>query len=144
MDPQPSQNKNAYRIAGIVVLLLIVFGSILFFLTNQKRQLQTQQPTQQTGVTPLPKEVSVELTDDGFTPEEVTIEAGSAVRWTNTSSANRATVNSDDHPTHKKFPELNLGEFQKGSTLVHIFTNAGTYTYHNHFNPKQTGTVIVQ
>lgn len=143
MDPQATPKKKPYLLIGGIVLILLI--GIFFFVASGTKQLQPQKTAQQTPTTmPLPKEVAVELTNDGFTPEEVTIEAGSAVRWTNTSSAARATVNSDDHPTHKRFPELNLGEFQKGSTLVHIFTTPGTYTYHNHFSPKQTGTVIVK
>ena len=92
----------------------------------------------------LPKEVTVLLTDNGFEPEVVEIEKGGAVRFTNNSSAEKASVNSDDYPDNKKFPELNLGVFGKGSTLVHIFMAPGTFTYHNQFNPENTGTIVVR
>lgn len=134
-----SNNKNVIITGVIIVVVLLLFVGVLGF---SKKSNNTQNQVNPTAM-PLPKESAVSLTASGFEPQTVTIQAGGAVRWTNNSNKS-ATVNSDDHPTHRKFPELNLGEFSNGSTLVHIFTKPGTYTYHNHFSPDQKGTVIVQ
>lgn len=86
---------------------------------------------------------TVTLTANGFSPATLTIKAGDKVTWINKSGA-AATVNSDPHPTHTNYPELNLGQFSDGESLSLTFPKAGTYGYHNHFNPTQKGTIIVQ
>lgn len=135
-----SQKERGLFFAGILVILgLLIFGGVFYFLSKDRGGTsQVGPPT-----TAFPKEAEVQVITSGFVPSEVKIAAGSAVRWVN--KANQTvTVNSDDHPTHRKFKEINLGEFAKDSTVVHIFTNAGTYTYHDHLHPTRKGTVIVQ
>lgn len=135
-----SQKERGMLFLGILIVLgLLIFGGVFYFLSKGAGDTsQVSDPTTQ-----LPKEAEVQVTTSGFVPSEVKIAAGSAVRWVN--KANQTvTVNSDDHPTHRKFKELNLGEFAKDSTVVHIFTNPGTYTYHDHLHPTRKGTVIVQ
>lgn len=147
MDSQPGNVASSKKIAptqiaiAFVVLLglLLLFGLLFSRKQDQSPRLSTQTPTAPV----LPKEANVDLASTGFTPKTVTIAVGSAVRWANKTNE-KTTVNSDDHPTHQKFKELNLGEFGQNSTLVHIFTKPGTYTYHDHFHPTRTGTVIVQ
>lgn len=90
-----------------------------------------------------PATVSVTLTQSGFSPQTVTISAGDQVTWTN-QSGQTATVNSDPHPTHGNYPPLNLGQFADGNSLSLVFPTSGTYGFHNHLNPNQTGTVIVK
>ena len=89
----------------------------------------------------LPKEVTVTLTKDGFSPATVTIKTGSAVRWKNT-SGDKQTVNSDNYPTNQMHRELNFGVFNDGATVVYIFKKPGTYGYHNQFHKEQTGKII--
>ena len=127
---------NRKRFLPLIVLgiILLAIGAFAFF-GSQK----TQQPNPN-----LPTEVAIELTNDGFKPDTVTIKEGGAVRWTNNTSDEQVSVNSDDHPDHKKNPELNLGVIPKESTVVHIFSTPGEYTYHDHFHPERTGKVIVQ
>ena len=121
----------------VIVLVVVLLGAFLFSKKTPSKVVPTEK-------TPLPHEVAVSLTEGGFEPSTVTIAKGSAVRWTNNTDDDHVSVNSADHPTHKKFPEMNLGEIPKGSTVVHIFNNPGTYSYHDHFHPDRTGTVVVQ
>ncbi len=132
---QPTSNKSKRFIVVIVVVIILLAVGIFAFIRNQ---IDTQ-PTAN-----LPQEVSVELTNDGFIPETVTIKRGGAVRWANNSTDEKVSVNSDDHPTNQKYPELNLGEIPKGSTVMHIFSQPGEYTYHDYFHPERKGTVIVE
>ncbi len=85
---------------------------------------------------------SVTLTASGFTPQSITVKAGTTVIWTNNSGAT-ATVSSDNHPTHLVYPPLNLGSFGNSETLLLVFDQPGTYKYHNHLNASQTGVVVV-
>ncbi len=85
----------------------------------------------------------ISLTDAGYSPVALTIDVGETVNWVN-SGSKPATVNSDPHPAHTDYPPLNLGKFEPGSTLSLKFDVAGTYTYHNHLNASQTGTIVVK
>lgn len=129
-----SSNKKYFFIfIGLFILMLLV----LFM-----RSKSNSSPS--VGQKPLPKEVSIVLTEKGFIPGKITISNGTAIRWTNKSSMNKASVNSDDYPANTLYPELNLGQFGKGASLVHIFTAKGTYTYHDQFKPKFKGTIYVK
>ncbi len=91
---------------------------------------------------PLPKEITVILNKNGFTPNIVTIKVGSAVRWKN-ASGSQQTVNSDNYPTNQLHKALNFGVFNNSSSVVYTFTKPGTYGYHNQFHHEQEGKVIV-
>lgn len=86
---------------------------------------------------------TITLTSDGFSPKTLTIKTGTKVTWTNQSGSD-ATVNSSPHPVHTDYPPLNLGSFPSGGTLSLTFDKLGTYKYHNHLNPSQFGTIVVQ
>lgn len=128
--------KSKYWIFLVVILLLIGFV-ILKQHTTTKHELSG--PTQNM---PLPKEVTITLNKDGFSPKEVTIKPGVAIRWKNV-SGDKQTVNSDDYPTNQLHRELNFGIFSSGSSVVYTFTKTGTYGFHNQFHPEQKGKVVV-
>lgn len=144
--------NNKIVITGIVILLVFAGGLVLLISSkSNKRSLSTasQTPTSlQTIATKIPestfvKESTVTLTDSGFKPQTITVKTGTKIIWIN-KSGGEATVNSDDHPTHKLYPEINLGNFADGTTHQLILTKPGTYTYHDHFHPERKGTVIVE
>ncbi|CAN5116932.1 hypothetical protein BH11PAT1_BH11PAT1_0390 [soil metagenome] len=130
----------------IVFLAIVILGGTLV-LMNQKTPAPKTITNTTAVVTPtpqLPAETAITLSEkDGFSPKTITIKVGNAIRWTN-SDGEKATINSDDHPTHRKFPEMNLGEFRRGESLTHIFNKPGTYTYHDHYNQTSKGRIIVE
>ena len=128
--------QNSLTILFVLLVLLAGF----FLLQNNKTAKQT---TQTTKHAPLPKEVTITLDKNGFSPKEVTINVGSAVRWKNV-SGDKQTVNSDDYPTNQLHKELNFGIFNNGSTVVYIFTKPGIYGFHNQYHYEQQGKVIVK
>ena len=71
------------------------------------------------------------------------MKVGTKVRWVN-KTAIAADVSSADHPTHLKYPPLNLGNFEPDKSVSLVFTEPGTYKYHDHLNPTKLGTVIVE
>lgn len=126
-----------------VILGVILIATIsVFFLWNEasKRATKSTSETKKAGL--LPKEVTVALDKNGYSPNTVTIKAGSAVRWKNV-SGEKQTVNSDNYPTNQLHRELNFGIFETGSSVVYIFKNSGKYGFHNQFHPEQKGEVIV-
>lgn len=154
--PAPTEIKPDKKMLGPILIIFCAFILLVYILATSfgsKKHTLTNQPTEQntyTGTTqthavqPLPQINVVSLTKNGFTPSKIQIHKGTAVRWTNDTGTDNASVNSDDYPLNQRWPELNLGKFDKGSAVAHIFTAAGTYTYHNQFNPKQKGTIVVE
>lgn len=152
---------NSKMIVGLVVVVLLIVGGFVL-LKGNKQSPQTiapsaVQPTQQSAqVTPVSTEssspsgsmtnekaVTVTLTSSGFDPATITVKAGTKVTWVNKSGV-EATVNSDKHPTHLLYTPLNLGSFVRGASLSLVFDKPGSYGYHNHLDPSQTGTVVVE
>lgn len=129
------QNRFNLKLLLIIAAVVVVIAIVGFILLRKDRTAHNPD---------LPTEVTVELTDEGFNPNEVTIQTGAAVRWVNKSTDEEVSVNSDDHPDHRKHPELNLGVIPAESSVVHIFNSQGEFTYHDHFHPERTGKVIVK
>jgi plastocyanin len=137
----PTNNKPSML---FLVILVLAIGALVFGIVSltKSKESQVSQALKQPAKT-LPKEQTVSLTKEGFSPQSVTVNVGDAVRWFNNSGGD-ATVNSDDYPTNKLYKELNLGVFKSGATLVLILNKPGTYTYHDHFHPTRKGTIIVK
>lgn len=155
-----TQAQRAYQsliVAGLVTMAIITL--VYVFMKMQLKQpanpaatptasvMQGSDTTSASGspesAAPTAETVNITLTSSGFDPKEVTVTKGSTVVWTN-KSGQSATVNSADHPTHLLYPALNLGEFADGQTLQLMFNDAGTFGYHNHYNPSVYGKIIVK
>lgn len=134
----------------IFIVVVVLAGGLLLLNSggnlinnNSSNQINNNQATSPTPTKGQTTQTAVNVTSVGFEPVTITISAGSQVAWTNRSGA-EVTVSSDVHPTHLLYPFLNLGNFTDGSSVSVTFDKPGTYTYHNHFNPTQKGTVIVK
>lgn len=136
----------------VIVALIVIFGAFTFLgnkntstpsSTNQSDSTKSKVSTTPTARGANNQVVNVILADSGFVPKDITVKAGTTVVWIN-KSGKAATVNSDDHPTHQLYPFLNLGELPNSSSLQVVFDKVGKYTYHNHLNASETGTVVVE
>lgn len=135
----------------VIILVAILAGGVFFYIKKRSTPApQVQIPKIETTTAPTTAQENpvatqnlVTLTTDGYSPQTLTIKVGTTVTWLN-NSGDVATVSSDPHPTHTDFPALNLGKFSNGQKLTLTFDKAGTYKYHNHLNPSQKGTIIVQ
>lgn len=134
------------KLIWVVVGAVIVVAGAFVLVSNNAGNNQPQTTANETA-TPTqveqPQQSAVTVTNAGFEPATITVKPGTQVVWTNKSGAD-VTVNSDVHPTHLLWPFLNLGKFEDGTNVSVVFEKEGTYTYHNHFNATQTGTVIVK
>lgn len=87
---------------------------------------------------------SVSYDDNRFTPKSITVKVGTAVTWKNNGSK-MMRVASAVHPTHQELPGFDqLTSTGNGTTYSYTFTKAGTWKYHNHMSPGNTGTVVVE
>lgn len=131
-----------------VVVLLVAIGAVVLIAGKGGYQAPTpirsgQTPSPTTEVTNSTQQTTVTLTQSGFEPATITVKTGTKVVWGNRSGT-AATVDSAGHPTHLIYPPLNLGQFSDGQSLSLVFDKSGTYKYHNHLNPSQTGQVVVE
>lgn len=139
------------KILLIIIALIVVFGAFTFFgnkkispttSTKQSESIESQQK-ERTVTQPNNPTATVALRDSGFVPKDITVKTGTRVVWIN-KNRRAATVDSNDHPTHRLYPFLNLGELSDGSIVQVVFDKAGTYGYHNHYNASENGTVTVE
>lgn len=163
---------NKIIIAIVIVAVVFVGGYFLFRGSYQlapsvpqplNRQSVPQQPTSvpqagelvqqpSTVQSPAAKEKAITYTDSGYSPNTITIKKGEAVAFKNQSSRSMWTA-SAVHPTHRGYPTTGgcIGStldackgIQPGNSWSFTFDITGTWKYHNHLNPADTGTVIVE
>ncbi len=86
---------------------------------------------------------TVTYTDSGYAPSTLTVKKGTTVIFVNQSSSGMWTA-SGVHPTHQLLPGFDhLKSVAKGGSYDYTFVKVGTWKYHNHANPSDTGTVVV-
>jgi len=78
----------------------------------------------------------VTIQDFQFAPATITIQAGTAVRFTNGGTTKHTATADDD--------SWGTGTLNAGENFSRYFKQAGTYTYHCSYHPTMTGTIIVQ
>ena len=77
---------------------------------------------------------AVSIVDFGFTPDAVTVKAGTTVTWTNHGRTH--TVTADDS-------SFDSGRISSGGTFAMTFKMAGTYAYHCSIHPSMVAQVVV-
>lgn len=137
-------------IIGVVVLALIAAGA--FFLAQNAAEKETSNNTGTTRTESEPAaepaeeqqtETIISFSGSGFDPDPLTVPVGTTVTVTNNSSQT-IQFDSDPHPQHTDNTELNLETISPGESDTFIANTVGTFGYHNHLNPSQTGTLIVE
>jgi len=140
-------------IIGIVVIIAIVLGALVFILTSNPfmQGTQTNQPNSgnnqitppsttalsQTATPLTPRTYNIEIKDFAFSPASLTINKGDTVIWTNKDSV--------PHPvTSDSGNELNSGTLSQGQTYSHTFSAAETFFYHCSVHPMMKAKIIVQ
>lgn len=151
----------------LVIVALAGFGGYFFLRTpatpsapsaenapaNSAREQETPQPQDQSASSPTEETASViTYSDNGYAPKTITIKTGQSVTFKNQSSQSMWTA-SGVHPTHRVYPTTGgcIGStfdacrgVQPGDSWSFTFDIPGTWKYHDHLNPDNTGTVIVE
>ncbi len=126
-----------------VVIGALVYAAIYFVWYRRSLSSYSTSPTTNYGASAPAVTSMVKVTANGFEPQTITVKVGDKVTWTN-ASGGQVSINSNDHPTHLLYPPLNLGVVNDSQSVSLVFDKAGSYGYHNHFNPGETGVVVVQ
>ncbi len=94
----------------------------------------------------------IEITESGFNPSTLTINAGETVTWIN-NGITPAWPASAFHPAHNAYPGGGgcIGSkfdacrgLKQGETYSFTFNQKGAWKYHDHLSPGDTGTIIVE
>lgn len=135
-------HKNMLTFFGVVVLMIGLISAVAWKMFGPSSQTDQASSAPTTSAAPQLTQTVI-VTDAGFNPATVTIKAGGTVQWMNNSS-HKVSINSNNHPTHLLYPPLNLGIVEVGKSVSLQFNTPGKYGYHNHLDPSQTGTVLVE
>ena len=88
--------------------------------------------------------VVVHVTDEGFEPRSITVEAGRTVVFENVGDEAHWPA-SDDHPTHQEYPGFDPRKpVPPGEEWSFTFDRPGEWRYHDHMNPYLTGEIVVR
>lgn len=160
-------------IITIVVVAVVVLGGYFFFRGSYQPAPSVPQPSNQqttpqpsvsgqssdavtpqssVGQTPAVEEKVATYTDSGYSPSTITVKKGEAVTFKNQSSRSMWTA-SAVHPTHRGYPTTGgcisstfdaCQGIQPGNSWSFTFDIAGTWKYHDHLNPGDTGAIVVE
>ncbi len=158
-------NGKILSIVGVV--LVIVGGWLLLSVTpaqapSSETPLSNQMPvvgstTPEMIVEDAPQSITIEYTDQGFTPSSITVTTGARVMFINKSSKDMWPA-SAMHPSHSVYSGTTLSQHcpdtagtafdactptPSGNSYSFTFNKAGTWKYHDHIDASKFGTVIV-
>lgn len=86
-----------------------------------------------------PNEVSMEGSE--FVPEELTVEAGATVTWTNNDSVTHTvTAGTRGSPTGL----FDFRDVSAGESVTFTFETTGAYEYYCELHPGMSGTIVVE
>jgi plastocyanin len=136
--------KNGFLILGIAIVLVVTCGctqssapvqptATATLQTSAVPTLATNPPPQTTN---LVSENTVRINDFEFEPANITVKAGSIVRWVNGDAVLHRIQFDDEH-----FSPILLGSSQSGSQK---FVEPGVYPYICIIHPEMHGTVTVE
>jgi plastocyanin len=126
-----------------VVVLVVIAGAVVVWLGRDTTTTTNSKSSDSSSTPSTGQETVITYSDSSFSPNKVTVHSGDKVTIKNTSS-HGMQFDSDPHPVHTNNPELNVGEVDGGEQMSFTVDKKGTYGYHNHLNPAQTGTIVVE
>ena len=146
------------KIIGIIIALAIVAVGVYFYTQNKSVVLPVMQEKIETGgeQTAMTEGV-IFYSDNGFSPNVVTIKKGGKVIFKNDSSK-PMWVASAKHPQHDEYESTNITkcgmaeavtmfdmckEYEPGTSWAFQFDNAGEWRFHDHISPSYFGKVKV-
>lgn len=143
-------------IVAVIAVLALAGGVLALSRKSANKQPQTansstptttNSPAASSNTAPTAGQVASQGTisylGNGFSPASLVVKSGSKVTISNNSS-NMLQFNSTPHPAHTDDPELNVGVIAPGQSKTITVTRTGSHGYHNHINPGDTGTLVVQ
>ena len=137
-------SKNTSKIVAFVAVVVLAGLIVAVGCSNSSNPSNSysNNPPPSSPPPPAPPPQSqhrfaVSIMNFAFSPASLTVAAGDTVVWTNNDSIDH-TVTSDTGS------ELGSPQLGSGSTYMHVFSTAGSYTYHCTNHPYMHGSATVQ
>lgn len=141
---------KTFFILLVVIVVVIVGAYIAFPAKDQAGQIEyTNDPSGKVYVGNA--SYSIFFTNEGYSPDTLTIKKGDQVIFVNQSDMDFWPA-SAIHPTHEVYPEGGgcLGSafdacdaLTPGTSWAFTFNEVGEWKFHDHLSPNFTGTIIV-
>ena len=132
MDSNVNSKKKVGLIIAVVFVLAVFIAGVIALL-NRKDDA----PVSTTN------EVRVSITEDGFSPATISINAGATVVWSN-DTAEPHKVGANPYPDASSLPDLKSEEIAPGDSYSYTFRASGTYGYADYTKPTVSGSVQVK
>jgi plastocyanin len=132
--------KTTITIGAILVIVVI---GIVIWMTNQNTSPPTTNTTPSSSSNTTATPSTITYSSDGFSPATLTVKSGATVTIKNTSDED-LQFESNPHPAHTDDTDLNVGLVAAGQTKTFTVTKTGTFGYHNHLDPSDTGHIVVE
>lgn len=129
--------KKSNMIIGVIILVILVGGVFAFM----NRKTDSNQTTSSSSNTPAA--ATITYSSNGFSPVTVTVKSGDTVAIKN-SSGSDMQLDSNPHPVHTDDTDLNVGLVSAGQTRTFTVTKKGSFGFHNHLNPSDTGKIVIE
>ena len=128
--------KEVLGILILATIAVILMSGCAQQQTQQQAQTQNQIPTtsQQQATVPQAQTNAILIQNFAFSPQTLTVNAGTTVTWTNDDSAPH-TIKSDAFTS----PVMN-----KGGSFSFKFDNKGSYDYSCSIHPSMKGKIVVE
>lgn len=146
---------NKKVILAVVALVIILGGTgyALFGMDkkaeapagNNQATTSSKEVTEKEASTPVSSSTAmatIVFTNEGFTPNNLTVKKGTVITVKNESSKS-VQFSSDDHPTHRLNTEMNLKTLAAGESASFVAETVGTHGFHDHIDDSKTGTLVV-
>ena len=142
-------SKSLTAVITIITVILIGIGTWWFLSAQPTQPAQTTSspstpPKTQEPATSTEESngATIVFTDNGFAQQNYSVAAGQAVTVKNESSI-AVEFSSDEHPTHRDNPELNMNALQPGQQESFTPSRTGEWGVHDHIHPQFTTMLAV-
>ncbi len=125
----------------LLVAIGLIAGGIKLF-ENAYKAMTAPSSGSNTSNSITGADAAISFSDNGFTPLTTDAKIGDSILIRNESSVTLEFV-SDPHPSHTDNSDLNVGSISPGLTKLFVVANKGSFGFHNHLNPSQSGRITI-
>ena len=120
------------KLLPIIVIVFAIIGGLSFYKFGLSQDLRSG------------TEHIVELSNDGYSPKDLTIQKGETVKFTTTRDKHFWPASSL-HPSHRIYPDFDPQEaIAAEESWSFTFKKVGNWRYHDHISPYFTGEIEVR
>ena len=127
------------KLRNIIFLIVpfVVFGCSSSDNLNSSEDSPKPTPITQSG------EVVIEMTSDGYIPDEIKITKGTKVTFKNSDTFYHWPA-SDLHPSHNQYSDFDPRKtIEPGQSWSFVFDKVGEWGMHDHISPYMLGKITV-